>query len=368
MTIRTRLTLCNAGVLLLSLTLIAVLSLDELHEHHARRSPGSKKDVEEILAIVFWVGVPAAWLSIVGGWWLMRRALAPVENLARAAEQISEKTLGEPLPRTGNGDELDRLTEVLNAMNARLRDSFARVHEFTLHASHELKTPVTILCGETETALRDESLTPAQRERAASQLDELHRLSRIVDGLTLLTKADAGLVSLSFAPVRLDELVRDSFADAQILAQAQHLRVELKTCEETVVRGDAHRLRQLLLNLIDNSVKYNQPRGSVAIGLRQAEGAAEYTISNNGAGIPAETLPRVFDRFFRGDPAHGSAIEGCGLGLSIAKWIVAAHGGTIRIDSQPANSTTVTVRLPLSRNHSVGREAIAPQIFAQGEE
>jgi signal transduction histidine kinase len=347
-TIRARLTLCNAAVLLISLALIAVMSLDELHERHERRPRTSQDDTEEILAIVFWVGVPAALLSIGGGWWLMRRALAPVQALTRAAEQLNESTLGQSLPRTGNGDELDRLTEVLNAMTARLHNSFARIREFTLHASHELKTPVTILCGETETALRDESLTPAQRERAASQLDELRRLSRIVDGLTLLAKADAGLVSLNFAAVRLDELVRDSFADAQILAESRGLRVELTACENLSVRGDAHRLRQLLLNLADNAVKYNQTRGWVSMSLRRAGSAAQITMANSGPGIPPETLPRVFDRFFRGDPAHGSAIEGCGLGLSIARWIVSAHGGAIEIASQPAKATTVTVRLPLS--------------------
>jgi signal transduction histidine kinase len=143
-------------------------------------------------------------------------------------------------------------------------------------------------------------------------------------------------------------LVRDSFADAQILAEATGLRVELTACEEIVFRGDAHRLRQLWLNLVDNAVKYNQPQGWVKMALRRAGPLAECTIANSGPGIPSETLARVFDRFFRGDLAHGSNVEGCGLGLSIAKWIVSAHGGTIEMTSQPADATTVTVRLPLS--------------------
>ena len=212
--------------------------------------------------------------------------------------------LRDPLPRTGNGDELDRLTEVFNGMLARLDDSFNRTREFTLHASHELKTPLTILCGETETGLRDESLSAAERERAASLLDELRRLARIVDGLTLLAKADAGQVALKLEPVRLDELVRDNFADAQILAEPHGIQVELAACEEITVRGDRHRLRQLLLNLADNAVKYNQPQGRVTMSLRRAGGTAEFTIANTGAGIPPEVLPRVFDRFYRGDPAH----------------------------------------------------------------
>jgi len=251
------------------------------------------------------------------------------------------------LPGSGNGDELDRLTEVFNDMTSRLDNSFQRVREFTLHASHELKTPLTILCGEIETALRDESLTPMERDGYASQLDELRRLARIVDGLTLLAKADAGQVTLKLEPLRLDELVRDNFADTQILAEPNHIQVELAGCEEISLRGDRHRLRQLLLNLGDNAVKYNQPQGRVAMKLHRVNGAAEFVIANTGPGIPPESLPRIFDRFYRGDPAHGTEVDGCGLGLSIVQWIVSAHNGTIQVESVPSQLTTVTVRLPL---------------------
>jgi signal transduction histidine kinase len=270
-----------------------------------------------------------------------------VTKLTEAITKVHERNLREPLPRTHNGDEFDRLTEVFNAMLARLDDSFNRIREFTLHASHELKTPLTILCGEIETALRDESLSPAERDRYASQLDELRRLARIVDGLTLLAKADAGQVALKLESLRLDELVRDNFADTQILAEPQLIQVELAGCEDISVRGDRHRLRQLLLNLADNAVKYNQPQGRVTMNLHRVNGAAEFVIANTGPGVPPESLPRIFDRFYRGDPAHGHDVDGCGLGLSIARWIVSAHNGTIQIESAPSKLTTVTVRLPL---------------------
>ena len=203
------------------------------------------------------------------------------------------------------------------------------------------------MCGGAEIALRDEPLSPAEQERCASQLEELHRLTRIVDGLTLLAKADAGQITLAFAPVRLDELVRDNFADLQILAEPHSIQVELAACEEISVLGDRHRLRQLLLNLADNAVKYNQPQGRVTMQLRRAKEFAEFTIANTSAGIPAELLPRVFDRFFRVDAAHGNTIEGFGLGLSIAQWIVSAHGGKIQIASEPAKQTIVTVQIPV---------------------
>jgi two-component system, OmpR family, heavy metal sensor histidine kinase CusS len=356
MTIRTRLTLWYAGVMFVSLLLMGVFTwrtfapephATPLRPEEQRQELDDATDFREVALILIWCGVPAALLAAIGGWWLMRRALAPVAALTRAAERVNERNLSAQLPRSGSGDEVDRLTEVFNAMTARLHASFTRIREFTLHASHELKTPLTVLCGETETALRDESLAPAQRERAASQLEEFRRLASIVDGLTLLAKADAGLVQLTFAPLRLDELVRDSFADAQILGQASGLHAELTACEPLTVSGDAHRLRQLLLNLADNAAKHNQPGGSVRMALRQSNGSAELVIANTGPGISPEKLPRVFDRFFRGDPAHGSTAEGCGLGLSIAQWIVSAHHGDIRIDSVPSKLTTVTVHLPL---------------------
>ena len=349
MTIRTRLTFWYAGILILSLLVMGIgtyREIDERYRHEHRREP-TEHALGEASEMVFEVGLPAVVLGLLGGWWLTRKALTPVSKLTDAITKVHERNLRDPLPRSGNGDELDQLTKVFNDTLARLDDSFKRIREFTLHASHELKTPLTVLCGEIETALRDESLPPAERERAASQIDELRRLARIVDGLTLLAKADTGQVTLKFEPLRFDELVREVFADAQILAEPQHIRVELAACGEISLRGDRHRLRQLLLNLTDNAVKYNQSQGRVTMSLRQANDMAEFAIANTGPGIPSEMLPRVFDRFFRGDPAHSQAVDGCGLGLSIAKWIVSAHGGTIQIESVPGKLTTVTVRLPM---------------------
>ena len=349
MTIRKRLTLWYAGILTVSLGLIGFGTYREIDEQlrHAHRRAPEEHAISETGEMISQVALPAILLGLLGGWWLTRKALAPVSRLAEAVEKIHARNLRDPLPRPGNGDELDRLAEVFNRMLARLDDAFNRTHEFTLHASHELKTPLTVLCGEIETALRDESLSAAERERAASLLDELRRLARIVDGLTLLARADAGQVALRLEPVRFDELVRDIYADAQILAEPQVIRVELAACEEVTVQGDRHRLRQLLLNLADNAVKYNERQGRVTMRLRRAGDAAELTMANSGPGIPPEILSRVFDRFYRGDPAHSPAVDGCGLGLSIVQWIVSAHGGNVKIESAPLKLTTVTVRLPL---------------------
>ena len=353
MTIRTRLNLWYAAVLCLTLLVMAGLSYNEFvvekRQPKQAEKDSASQDMEDLVGILCVTVLPAVVLGLVGGWWLTRQALAPVAAVTRAAGRIHDRNLHEQLPRSGNGDELDQLTEVFNAMTARLHDSFQRIREFTLHASHELKTPLTILHGEMETAMTEEPLTASQRDRISSELDEVQRLTKIVDGLTLLTKADAGQIQLKRQPLQFDEIVRDVFADAQILAKPESIQVQLTTCELATIQGDRHRLRQLLLNLIDNAIKYNAPRGLVTIALARVHEYAELTVTNTGPGIAHTSLPRVFDRFYRADQAHSDTVEGCGLGLSIAQWIVSAHGGQIQIASDPEIKTSVVVRLPLHK-------------------
>jgi signal transduction histidine kinase len=307
---------------------------------------GGDTPLEEIGEIMLYGGLPGLLLALIGGWFLMRRALAPVTRLTQAIERIHTGNLSQRLPCAESGDELDRLTHVFNDMTARLDESFQRIREFTLHASHELKTPLTILHASLETALKEEVLTGDQRERMGSQLEELRRLAKIVDGLTLLTKADAGLVSLVREPLRLDELVRETFEDVQILAQQRSIEATLTPGDEATVLGDRNRLRQLLLNLADNAIKYNHPGGRLKMALRRAGPSVAFVISNTGPGVAPELQARVFDRFFRGDPSHNAEVDGCGLGLSIARCIARLHDGTIDFQSQTGGETTVRVRLP----------------------
>lgn len=354
MKIRTRLTLWYATILIVSLALIGAGTYQEIAEQMERTHPRHlwEDALDETSEMIFPVGLPAIFLGLLGGWWITRRALAPVTALTEAVKGVHDRNLREQLPRSHSGDELDRLTEVFNAMTARLDDSFQRIREFTLHASHELKTPLTVIRGELEMALREENFTPLQKERLLSQMDEIERLAKIVDALTLLTKADAGQVKLQFEPVRLDDLVRESVADMKILAQPQNIRVNLAACETLSISGDRHRLRQLLLNLTDNAVKYNHSGGTATVWLRRSDGLAEFKIENTGPGLPPELQPRVFERFFRGDSSHSGATEGCGLGLSIAQWIVNAHRGSIQFASEPKKLTVVTVRFPIAHAES----------------
>jgi signal transduction histidine kinase len=180
-----------------------------------------------------------------------------------------------------------------------------------------------------------------------------------VDSLTLLTKADARLVTLERQPVSFGELVHEAFEDALILAQPQAVKVTLDECADVPLIGDRHRLRQLLLILADNAVKYNRPGGEIHISLRERNGAAELRITNDGGSISPETQRRLFSRFARGENAMGK-VEGCGLGLTIAQWIVGAHGGSIELHPEAGERTTAIVSFPLSHSmHSAPRQSFA---------
>jgi signal transduction histidine kinase len=350
MTLRRKLALRYASIVGVCLLLVVGLAYHEFVTEPLERKALGIPELPEAewgeFAEVFFYGMIPLVLGI--GWWLMRRTLNPLKELARGVERIHAGNLREPLSHSGKGDEVDRLTEVFNAMTARLDQSFQQIREFTLHASHELKTPLTVMRAGLETHLRDAgALAPGQPEWAQAQLDEVQRLARIVDSLTLLTKADAGLITLERQPVPLADLMRECFEDAQILAEPHGVTVTLAACEPLEISGDRHRLRQLLLNLTDNAVKYNQAGGRVMLALRRADGLAEIEVANTGPGISPELQARVFERFVRGTEARNRAADGCGLGLAICQWIVQAHGGTIGISTDAARLTTVRVRLPL---------------------
>ncbi|HSH14989.1 MAG TPA: ATP-binding protein [Verrucomicrobiae bacterium] len=352
MSIRTKLLLYFAGMLLFGLLLIAGWAYYELFienraaELEAGLATQGNTLLEEIGEVFLFAVLPALILTTLGGWFLLSRAVAPITALSRAAERVDLRHLGERLPELGTGDELDRLTKVFNSMLARLDESFNRVREFTLHASHELKTPLAVMRGEIETALRENYATPEQRHLLGGHLDEIERLTKIVDGLTLLARADAGQFALDLRPVRLDELLRECREDLLVLAADAEISVELPVCEAVTLTGDRHRLRQLLLILGDNALKYNVPKGRVTLTLARQDQSLELTFANTGPGIEGDNPGRVFDRFYRGRNANRESQDGCGLGLSIAESIVRAHGGTIAVESVPGHVTRFIVRLP----------------------
>jgi signal transduction histidine kinase len=288
---------------------------------------------------------PVLLLSIAS-WWFTRLCLTPICKLTEVAERIQEGSLHERIPTTGANDELDRLATVLNAMIERMDASFQKIREFTLHASHELKTPLTILMAGFEEALSERQITERQRERLLKWLDELERLNQIVSGLTLLTQGEAHQVDLNLETVDLTELVAESADEAEILGQSLALKVTVQRPESSLILADRHRVRQLLLNITDNAVKYNRQNGHIEYRVELEGDQVRVDIRSGGRGIGAEELPHIFDRFFRSSTSRGTVSVGCGLGLSIARWIAEEHGGSLTASSAPDN-TVLTLRLPL---------------------
>jgi len=351
MTLRRRLALRYSIIVVVCLGILSWLTWHEFVQEPAMfRELGlvepASSEISELIEVLIFAGVPVVFLV---GWWLVRRSLQPIDELAAGVERFDASNLSQRLPRTGNGDEVDRMAAAFNVMAGRLEQSFAQIREFTLHASHELKTPLTVIRAQLDTVLaQSQALPESHRAALENLLEETQRLARVVDGLMLLTKADAGVVTLERTAVPLAELVREAFEDAQVLGQPEGVQIQLSCCEAVTVAGDRHRLRQVLLNLVDNAIKYNHPGGRVEMTLRREGKQAVLAVTNTGPGIPSELLPRVFDRFVRTDTARCRAAEGCGLGLTIVKWIVEAHGGRIQIASEPGAMTTVTVLLPAS--------------------
>ncbi|MCE9611957.1 MAG: HAMP domain-containing protein [Chthoniobacter sp.] len=282
-----------------------------------------------------------------GAAWVARHALQPIEEITARAEQISAASLDARLPVPAAKDELRRLTEVLNGMMARLEGSFQQVARFTSDASHELRTPLAILRAELETALQTDAPPEARASRVHGMLDEVHRLSSLVDSLLLLSRSDAGRLELDLQPVDLSRMVEAAADDARLLGDALHLTVESALPKDVTVRADAARLRQVLLNLVDNAVKFNRRDGRLRIALAVGETDVRLTVGNTGTTLGADHRRRIFERFFRGDSARSREIKGFGLGLSISREIMLAHGGRLELSQSEEDWTEFSAILPL---------------------
>lgn len=348
MKFRTRLYLWYAGALLAALLVLVAHAIYEIIEHSHGPEAGADTELWEVIGVELLVGVPLMSLGLFLTWWMSRDTLRKLQYLTDAAAGLHAGNLEVNLPPClPVRDELDRLIEVFRDMAGRLRDSFAQARDFSLNASHELKTPLAIMRGEVEMELKTAPPDPARQAWMESLLEEIDRLARVVDGLSFLAKADAGQIVIRSEPLDLAELVRDAVEDAQLLASPQGLKVESSIPEEPCrITGDRHRLRQLLLNLVDNAVKYNQPGGLVRIILSPVAGGALLEVANPGPGIPEPVANRVFERFFRVDTSHSKAVEGSGLGLNIAQWVVQRHAGDITVATGPDGLTRARVYLP----------------------
>src|SRR5215470_1303496 len=292
-------------------------------------------------------------LAATGGALTAQAALARLDTISRTARRISAEDLGERLPLDGTGDELDRLAQTLNAMLARLDAAFAEIRRFSADAAHELRTPLTALRGGLEVALRTERTAPQYREVLASSLEDVERLIRLAEDLLLLTRSSAG-AGTKAAAVDLEPLNLDVFDTAMRLATGRGVTIRLADGfpgageSQMTVTGDSMALRRAILNLTENALKYTPAGGTVELALHREDRFAVLTVRDSGIGIAPGHLERIFDPFVRLDAARTRETGGSGLGLSIARSIVVAHGGTLTADSVPGEGSRFTIRLPLA--------------------
>lgn len=306
--------------------------------------------VETMLDHVFLqltLAFPVAILIIAfGGYLLVTRALRPVERIAHAAEQITQHNLKERLPIAHTGDELERLSASLNRMITRLDDAFQQTNRFLADASHELRTPLTVLCGELEEFTTDDRLEVALRERTASLLEEALRLSKIVEQLFLLSRLDAGEAKAEWSQFDLADLVRTTAEQMSLLAEDKEIAISGEAPERVMIEGDRARLKQVVVNLLDNAIKYTRKRGAIKWAVHNKNSHAVLEISDTGIGIPADAVPHIFERFYRVDTVRSGDAESAGLGLSIVKSICVAHDASIEVKSSLGQGSVFSISLP----------------------
>ncbi len=296
------------------------------------------------------VGLPVAvCVAVSGGFILVRRALKPVNRIAHKAEEISQHNLSERLPVVRSGDELERLSISLNHMIARLEDAIQTSKRFVADASHELRTPLTVLRGELESLAQSAQLQVHARESIGSLLEEVDRLAEIVESLLALSRLDAGEASAETVRFDLAELVTTTAEQMSLLAEDKDIGVECDAASDVIVEGDRARMKQVVVNLLDNAIKYTPNGGNVLLKIARDGHHAILEVNDNGVGIPTEALPHMFKRFFRVDDSRSRELGGAGLGLSIVKSICAAQGAEVGVTSRPGGGSCFRVRQPLAR-------------------
>jgi heavy metal sensor kinase len=307
----------------------------------------NERELGELLTVLWLAGPLALITALVGGYFLARRALAPVDRMTAEAGAITAAHLDRRLQVGNHGDELDRLALTLNGMIARLERSFEETRRFTADAAHELRTPLAVIHNAAEVALTGPHEAGQNRRFFEDILEEEERLKRLTEQLLFLCREDAGLLAEVRHPVCLETIVRQAAEPMSELAAANGLVLTVGSLSACRVAGDPDGLRRLLFNLLDNAIKYTPEGGKVEVGCECQNGSAELSVSDTGIGIPAEHIPHIFDRFYRVDPARSREAGGTGLGLSICRVIAESHGGTIRLESSTAKGTRAVVTLPL---------------------
>jgi len=305
--------------------------------------------VAELLVVrrVIFIALPLLLgIAGLGGYLLTARGLAPLALMASQAHEIGGASLNRRLEIGAAADELVMLSASFNELLARLDQSFETMRRFVADASHELRTPLSVIRGEADVALAQDRSAASYRESLAIILDESRRLSRLVDDLLNLARADSGHAKLFVQDFYLNDLLADCCRSAQAMAGPLGVEVAYHSAGDAPFRGDEELLRRLVMNLLDNAIRHTPPGGKIAATLETAPSEVRIGISDNGTGISPEAAPHVFERFYRADEARSRQDGGFGLGLSIVKWVAEAHHGAVALSSHPGAGASFTVTLP----------------------
>lgn len=302
------------------------------------------------LAVILAMGVPfAAGLAIAGGYFLAGRVLSPVGAMADKAREITAESLAEPLPVGNPEDEFGRLATIFNETLSRLHDSFERLRRFTADASHELRTPLTAIRSVGEVALQGSLESGAYRDVIGSMLEEVDRLTRLVDSLLTLTRAESGRIPLTREVVDLGELAGNVADQLRVLAEEKKQSLSVHTSTPAKVTCDPAILRLGLMNVLHNAIKYTSTGGTIRVDIATTLGGqVAIEVQDTGPGIPAAHRQKIFERFHRVDAGRSSDVGGVGLGLAIARWAVEANGGRIELESEEETGSLFRVVLPLA--------------------
>jgi heavy metal sensor kinase len=301
--------------------------------------------------LAFALGIPVFLVAAAaGGLILVRNSLRPLREITEQAERISSENLSQRLPVAHTGDEVERLALSLNRMIERLEESIQHISRFSADVSHELRTPLTILRGELETIAQQRFRDAESLEMIGNSLEEIDRLARIVDQLLIISRLDAGQAGMERERVNLAELATSTAEQMRLLADEKKIAMRFSVEPTVNVAGDRLRLKQVLVNLLDNAIKYTGETGTIELIVREESGRALLGVADNGIGIASAEQPYVFDRFYRTDKARTRATGGAGLGLSIVKAIVVAHEGRVSVASVEGKGTTLWVELPMCAN------------------
>jgi two-component system OmpR family sensor kinase len=291
------------------------------------------------------VGALALVISLAGGWFLAGRALAPVARISRTAAEMSGGNLSARIPVDRTENELGQLAVALNQAFDRLQETLEKQRRFTADASHELRTPLATSVAEIEWALGRNRKAEEYRQSLETCQRSILRMRTIVEGLLTLARADAGELALQRSPVSLAAVVEDAVTLLRPMAERRRIAIDVRT-DDVSVEGDPDRLRELVTALVSNAIHYNRDGGRIEVSVSAAADGVRMQVIDTGQGIAPADLPRVFDRFYRADPARGRNPGGAGLGLAVAKRIAESHGGEITCRSEPGQGTEIDVRLP----------------------